>query len=88
MTARRLSLPEMLDALLERAARLRSAGVRRVELDGMAFDLDPLEGPAAPAQPLEQGDPDEDPALYGSRDGFVPGFPRLRERRRGMDSEE
>lgn len=90
MTARsRMSPPALLDALIERADRLRAAGVRRVELDGLAFDLDPPE-PLAAGDAADEGGEGawNDPAQYGSRDGFVPGFPRLRERRRGMDSEE
>ena len=88
-TRARMSPPALLDAIIERAERLRAAGVRRVELEGLlAFDLDPPE-PAPDPEQDENSEKDwDDPAQYGSKDGYVPGFRKLRERRRGIGGEE
>jgi hypothetical protein len=69
---------ELLDLLVTRANALRASGVRRVELEGLSFDLaapepDPSESGADEA---DGSDPLYDPATFGRRDGKVPGFQR------------
>lgn len=73
---RATEVAELLDLLVERAPALRAAGVHRVELDAMNFDLLPQlpeHGEAAGDKPQEHLDPMNDPATFG---GAVPMFPR------------
>lgn len=80
----------LLDVLIARAPKLREAGVVRVELEDLRFDL--LPGAAVPVRPLNGGrrehddEPDDEatdamhhPATYGRASG-VPGFERPRRR--------
>jgi hypothetical protein len=69
---------QLLDVVIAKARQLREAGVLRVQLDGLAFDLAPI----APAiedsdddllLDVDEPDPFNDPATYG---GHVPGFRR------------
>ena len=81
--------PELLDALLERAERLRAAGVVRVEMDGLSFQLAATPAPTYvltskdEERPLDDDgspsdlDPELDPATYGLPPGSpIPGFRR------------
>lgn len=74
---------ELLDLLVERADRLRAAGVLRLELEGLKVELapaaptiDPNKRRDAEPEPAEDDvDPFRDPATFGLRAG-VPGFTR------------
>lgn len=72
---------DILDVIIGRAPKLREAGVLRVNIDGMAFDLAPSEQAAEDDDGTrssdEEADPFEDPATYGGRP--PPGY-RRRER--------
>lgn len=72
----------LLEVVIEKARRLREAGVLRVRLhdDGLSFDLAPagalhVDDDEEEEEPEDTDDPDpfKDPATYG---GVVPGLPR------------
>lgn len=83
-----LALRGQLDTLLEFLPRLRKEGVTRFQFGGMAVDMVPPE-PELPDgfQNIEDvedevfQDPLLDPSSYAG--GKVPGFSKLRERRKG-----
>lgn len=75
----------LLDTIIEKAPQLRHAGVLRVQIEGLSFDLAPTE-PAfgghdddRDKEEVETADPLDDPTTYG---GVVPGY---RRRERGED---
>ena len=71
----------ILDLVLERAPKLRAAGVLSVAIDGLSVTLAPPEPPpdmGSPEDEPSEVDVLSDPATYGRRSG-VPG--RKRERR-------
>jgi hypothetical protein len=66
---------ELLDLIIDRAPKLRAAGVSHVALDGASFSLVPQETAAAPVDDDGDGespDPLNDPATFG-RTKSVPG---------------
>lgn len=77
---------DFLALVAERAAELRAAGVRKLELADMRLELDPYDGPppAATRDPQtveivsDDSDPLNDPATFAMRDGSIPGFRRTR----------
>lgn len=70
---------EWLDLLIAKAPALRTAGVLAVELGNVRFQMTPPEM-QMPAQTTDRrtgpppADPLDDPALFGRRDGSLPGF--------------
>ena len=73
---------DLFDLIIEKAPRLRAAGVRMVELDGLRVEIDPSYAEAAPTASRYADDdsddelepePLDDPATFGQRD-HVPGF--------------
>ena len=76
---------QLLDVVIAKAQKLRDAGVLRVRLEGLAFDLAPPEPTVDADDDGEQldeigdADPFKDPATYGGR---VPGFRRREQQER------
>lgn len=80
-----MSPAELLSLIAERAAELRKAGVRVLELPELKLELLPYEGePVASASGPDRGvtemtlvdepDPFDDAVTFGRRDGKVPGY--------------
>lgn len=74
------SAAELLQLLIEQAPKLRKAGVLKVDLECLSFELLPPEPEAPPARASNDDEDDEprdafhDPDTYGGR--RVPGNPR------------
>lgn len=72
-------MAQLLDMVIAKARQLREAGVLRVQLDGLSFELAPAGAPHMDDEELDEPedtddpDPFNDPATYG---GMVPGLPR------------
>lgn len=71
---------QLLDVVIAKARQLREAGVLRVRLEGLSFDLaakEPIVLEAGEGEEeideADDADPFNDPATYGGR---VPGFKR------------
>ena len=83
-----LAPAEWIDLIARNAVRLRDAGVVRLSLEGVELELSPAavkeeEEERGGVEDIDAGDPLQDPATYGRRDGRLPGFERLlRERGR------
>jgi hypothetical protein len=73
---------ELLDLIIERAPRLRSAGVRAVEIENVSFDLAPADPPDVSIDIDDEDDAPRDalhdPHTYGRRKR-VPGRQRREE---------
>lgn len=72
---------QAIDLIVARALELRRAGVRDIDLDGVAVTFADYEEEVPPSEHDElldddSGDPLDDPRTYGLR-GKVPGFARL-----------
>lgn len=71
---------QLLDLLIDRAPKLREAGVLRVQLEGLlSFELAPVapeidDGEDRQPENYEHSDPLQDPATFPG--GHVPGFRR------------
>lgn len=77
-----LVISDVLDAVIARAEKLRTVGVRVVQLDGFRVELDPAEPAITPAmvadaiaaqEQADESDPLDDPATFGRKSG-TPGF--------------
>lgn len=77
-----------MDLALAYAERLREAGVLRFRSGTLEFTLSELNPSAEEAEHAAEEEEDaplpnamNDPASFGSRDGFVPGFAKLHEKK-------
>jgi len=79
---------ELVALIAGTADKLRASGVRRLEFDPTGrcvVELAPIDPEPIRRGPVteheEPFDPFEDPATFGRRDGRVPGFTQLQQRR-------